>query len=540
MTHDFVTDAMLSKDVYEVYNSGKGAVGGWQRIAIGGVNPGYMVESGANFAGQLYRSTEGAYKIAIRGTANPTGDGDWQANKSIAGGSWAAEFSKGIDFVYRAIWQVAYLEKTNFANAAAMISITGHSQGGTESEVYAKMFNLRGTNIDGPGAAAIVSSADYRYEWERLRRKVPDYVFDRPLKDFVARQYTLFIGGVKDHIPGAVQEKSYLWLLIASSPLGQIAVAHKIESIIATEKLRASYPVLRTIVDTGSDPSALAVALSEPWANYLAGGGVQASADTVADLIQSFLSGQGGAQITVRQVDGSLLIESSTGDSFILKPDGSGSSVSTVGITTTEQIYARGALPLASLQVQRDDDGNILAQVTQDGQRAIVAIGPDGSLIAKVTQIIGSNGEVVRTEYQYPERSLGTDYFVGPNGQIISSAGELMNGPGGPRPTIVVDEWGREHLWNGSHPENAGYGWVNDSWLTREDTAYRGTEESGMFDADVSQALAQLIQSISGFPQAQQDDPRRRVPLEAPQELQPPPPALRPERRRGGLWDVGP
>ncbi len=73
MTKDLVLDAQLSKDSYDFNNSGSGSINGWSRIAVSRYSQPSTVETGSNFAAQMYQGADGSYKIAFRGTPGPQG-----------------------------------------------------------------------------------------------------------------------------------------------------------------------------------------------------------------------------------------------------------------------------------------------------------------------------------------------------------------------------------------------------------------------------------------------------------------------------------
>lgn len=556
MTASKVVDAILSRDVYTVNNSGSGSVYGWTRVKVEKFSSTASVAAGSNFAAQLYRSDDGLYKISFRGTESLLGEGDVRANVGgVVANVWPAELTRGAEFVYAAIREIQKREGGTFEQSAARLSLTGHSQGGWESKVHTKLFNLIGTAFDSPGAYAIVQTPEYRQQLERLQQLAPDYAnFDAPLKGFTERQYTFIVGGVGRDIPGTVSDRSFLFLsaaLLTSRALGLTASAvtqaliHRIDNIVNVERARETSPFLYRIAEDGSNQNALAVALSEPWARVMAGGAEQPSADAIAELMSNFLAAHRGSEVKVRQADGTLLIETARGDTLLLKPDGSGSSISVNGIAATEVTYRAGGVPLMSLQTQGDDDGNLMVQVTQAGQRNIFVIGPDGRSSGTMIQYLDEHGVVVSTGYEPPMRSLEIDYMVGPRGEIISSAGERMPKRDSNGPTIMVNEWGDWRVWDGGYHDGPGYGWVNDSWLPRGDVAYTGVagdNDAGLLDPAVAEAFARIIQSSSSFQAAQAataaqaEDARRRIPFEPQQDLQPPPPAVRPDRRRGGSW----
>ena len=150
---NLLLDARLSQASYDAaYRNGSGgaSIGGWQPIKVGEYRP-----ITANFSAQLFRGADGSYKLAFRGTADPVGAADTAMNAAIATGVWAPEMTDAIRFTYAAIKQIqiqTLRPELDFDQARALLSVTGHSQGGFEAELAAKFFGLRGSSLDGPGA----------------------------------------------------------------------------------------------------------------------------------------------------------------------------------------------------------------------------------------------------------------------------------------------------------------------------------------------------------------------------------------------------
>jgi hypothetical protein len=376
----------------------------------------------------------------------------------------------------------------------------------------------------------------------------------------------VIVGGVNPNIPGTVMDRSYLALGaglsglllpaaagLAATVLFQVKI-HSIDNIIAVERARTASPILYRIAEDGGNQSALSVAMSEPWTQVLAGGGIQPSADQVAGLVNDFLAGQRGEQLTVRQAGGTLLVESSTGDSLLIRPDGSGSSISTNGIHSTERFFSAGAVPVMTVQMQRDDDGNTMAQVTQVGQRTTFLIGPDGEPLKALVQPLDDDGNVLDSVFVDPtpskwrrpdpfvptaECDLEEDYIVLPNGKIITTSGNPAEFPRGP--INVFDEFGQIGYWDPNHPgsHRPNIFDYDDPWRPRGDTPYTGAlseGDDGPTSASISEAFARAIQSISAFSASQPEDPRRRTGVEPAPEAEPAAAQLRPDRRRGGMW----
>ena len=62
MAKNLLLDAQLSKDSYTFNNSGSGASNGWARIAVARYVQPTTVESGSNFAAQMYLGISLVYR----------------------------------------------------------------------------------------------------------------------------------------------------------------------------------------------------------------------------------------------------------------------------------------------------------------------------------------------------------------------------------------------------------------------------------------------------------------------------------------------
>jgi Ca2+-binding RTX toxin-like protein len=376
MPQDLVTDAKLNKDSYNSSNT-TGAVSnleGWVRFSV----IGYELPVGSNFAAQLYQGPDGSYKIAYRGTANPLGAGDVAMNAGIASGQWTAEMTESIKFTLAAIRQVAASENISFEAAKEKFFLTGHSQGGFEAELNAKFYGLSGTSIDGPGASPLIGVAGWTAMKEWARAQEPGVQQNYDIGDFMARRYTLLVGGVNPHVAGggmAVDNATASLFLqtgsLFSTPLGTAAslsvqggYLHSLDTILALEQARARYPWLQKIVD-GNDasdsPVGLAAVVAGQWAQIqVADPGASVSADDVQAILQGFLADRQGQGVVVQEYNKTVYIEASNGDRLILSPDGSGLKVVGQGIATVQTEYAKGGGVLAISGIQGDDAGNIL------------------------------------------------------------------------------------------------------------------------------------------------------------------------------------
>jgi len=374
MTQNLVLDAKLNQDSYTYRNSQGGVVEGWTRTKV----EDYQLPIGSNFAAQLYQGPEGLYKIAFRGTVNPLGAGDAAMNAGIVGGQWTAEMSESVRFTFQAIKQVAAAENISFQAAKEKLTLTGYSQGGFEAELNAKFYGLGGTSLDGPGALPLIGVAGWNAMKDWARAQEPGVQQSHDIGDFVARRYTLLVGGFSPHVGGGGMvldnATASLFLQVGSmftTPLGagislgvQGGYLHKLDTILGLEQARASYPWLQKIVD-GNDasdsPLGLATIVSGKWAQVqVTGPGASVSADDVQAILQSFLADRQGQGVVVQEHAKTVYIEASNGDRLILSPDGSGLKVVGQGIATVQTEYAKGGNVVATSSIQGDDAGNTL------------------------------------------------------------------------------------------------------------------------------------------------------------------------------------
>lgn len=411
MPTNLILDAQLSKDSYFVNNANSGVVNGWTRVAVNRYEQPTTVESGSNFAAQMYQGADGTYKIAFRGTENPLSQGDRAMNGGgIMGGNWTPEMRQAVDFTAKAIRQVADEKGIEFKEATKLFTVTGHSQGGFEAELAAKMFGLAGSSQDGPGASRLIGSAGYNAAKAAIQAQEPGAVLEGGMSDFVARQYTLAIGGLNEHIAGVTVSKSALPLVLSvgqsltggmgflSSVLMQATVFHKLDNIIAIEQARAANPWLQKIVqidDAGDGAMGMASVVAGHWSSVqVAGGNVGISANDVQGVLKTFLQGREGQDVSVQEKQKTFYVQASNGDTLILMPDGSGVSTVVQGIQVVQKEYAKGGVLSKTVQAQRDDDGSLLIQSIGSGYSFTAAEDVGGQLISSVYRTYDSQGQL--------------------------------------------------------------------------------------------------------------------------------------------------
>ena len=417
MAKNLLLDAQLSKDSYTFNNSGSGASNGWTRMRVTEYKLPTTVETGSNFAAQMYQGADGTYKIAFRGTASLTGEGDRIHNvDGIVAGKWTSETQQAMEFTTLAIQQVAREKGIEFKEAAKLFTVTGHSQGGFEAELVSKMFGLPGTSLDGPGASRMIGTEGYQAAKAAIQKQEPGAVLDASMPDFTARLYTIAVGGLNPHMDGVEVSTSRGSLVVQGSLFStgvgalasfffQATVFHDLGNIIAIEKARAQIPVLQKIVqsdDAGDSALSLATVVSDRWAYVQAaagGGGI--SANDVQDMLSTFLSSQEGQALVVKEFERTLYVQSSNGDTLILMPDGSGVSTSMQGIQLTQKEYAKGGVLIKTVQAQRDDDGNLLVQSAGKGFSFVGTEDINGRMTQGIYKTFDASGQFINTSNTY-------------------------------------------------------------------------------------------------------------------------------------------
>lgn len=184
MATNLVIDATLSKWSYSTSLNNSSAslnIEGWRPVQVT-----QFIPASNNFAAQLFVGADGTYKIAYRGTASLISSGDTTMNGgSIGLNLWTPEMTDSIKFTHAAIQHIATIKGISYSDARAYLTVTGHSQGGFESEVNAKFFGLSGTSLDGPGAAAITQTQGFLALKNELQASEPQLLSDYPIGDFL-------------------------------------------------------------------------------------------------------------------------------------------------------------------------------------------------------------------------------------------------------------------------------------------------------------------------------------------------------------------
>jgi hypothetical protein len=108
MTRTFLNDSLLSNDVYKSNNTSGGNIEGFIRVKVEEYKSPTTVQTGSNFAAQMYQRPDGNYTISYRGTVSHTQPGDIAQNReAILKGQWTPEMQQAVQFTLLAIQQVA-------------------------------------------------------------------------------------------------------------------------------------------------------------------------------------------------------------------------------------------------------------------------------------------------------------------------------------------------------------------------------------------------------------------------------------------------
>jgi hypothetical protein len=474
---NFLTDARLSRGVYTSNNQNNTPViDGWRPIAVNMI--GYT--STPTFGAQLYEK-DGQYKIVYRGTEITSGS-DWLANLAYQRHVPNDEFNDVVVFAARAMVQVTP-QGGSLLQTASRFTTTGHSQGGFEAELISILFGVKGTSLDGMGAAGYAAS--FRDAFNQIMREqgagdlVGNHVIDS--NSFATRIYTV-IGRIGIHAGDT--DGSLSWSvariaaslgLVLSGPGGAAAIlaaglgAHPISYIVGREELRAINPLYRLIGDSGdvfNSPEAVAGNAANQWGAVLVAGPGGAESHPLTSAVnaiaQDFLSRIPTGvsyDIQVSTATRSLLIRTSDGGFLEIAADGQASSLQTQGITTTARSYSAGLILDSTATSQRDDDGNTLLTFTSatvqsastldvnnqlvNGNRSEYANGQlqrvtdtrrseDGSLIATTTNAAGQRVSTAVTQNFGDNSALQTTTY--PSGRVEVLATDTTG-----RPTTRTD-----------------------------------------------------------------------------------------------------
>ena len=418
MATNLVIDAKLSKWVYsDTLNNSSASlnIDGWQPVKLGDFR-----QTSANFAAQLFVGPDGTYKIAYRGTASLLSRGDTTTNgQSIVLGRWTQELTDGVKFAYAAIKQIQLDHPgLSFDQARALLSVTGHSQGGFESEVVAKFFGLKGTSLDGPGAGAITQTQDFANLKSQYQTSEPQLQSDYPIGEFVARRYTFIVGALNNHVNGVATDNSIVSLTVSAqttllNPLVGVGVQaqflHKIDNIIEMETLRATSRFWQILGVGETTDSVVAQIGGYMYPTNTASTGDNVPLVTpdpaVMEQITNFLANEAGPSAAVYVRDGATYIEGN-GTSLLIRKDGSGERWITSGDMVAQEILGSGSIVTNCVET-RIVDNQTITETSRYSPLGLV-------LERRIVQTLNSDETVTR------------EVFNGANELVVTSTAEEL------------------------------------------------------------------------------------------------------------------
>lgn len=417
-TANLVLDATLSKAAYSSNNrSDTPVIDGWKPIALQWDKDFTPPDT---FGAQLYKGPDAQYKVVFRGTEGNLAD--WAANDAYLGSLMHPEWAATTRFTAMALNFIRVDAVTNLAGARNALSVTGHSQGGFEAELAARIYGLKGSALDGMGAVGVFETNKaflVQYAAAEGIDVEPDgYV----LTDFKARVYTL-AGRLGLHVSGVDVEYSPLYNglgLLAWSQGGPVGgllfmgMVHGIDTLLEIERVRAGNTFMRHITELDATPvltDTTRVAVNALWGGEqrwaLLGDGASLPPgylDTFV-AVQDHVSQMGaGARVHVSPGE-SIYIESLDGHRGVLiRMDGSGLSWVQTGALTETRVMGTGGSVQATLHAQQYDDGSALVETSRaDGVVQRQTFVPDavGRLLPMQTTLMHVNeaGEALQRDY---------------------------------------------------------------------------------------------------------------------------------------------
>ncbi|MHB8758697.1 MAG: alpha/beta hydrolase family protein, partial [Thiobacillus sp.] len=416
MATNLVIDAKLSKWSYSTSLNNSSAslnIDGWQPVKVT-----QFIQTSTNFSAQLFKGPDGSYKIAYRGTASLTSSGDTTMNgQSIVLNRWTQELTDSIKFTHAAINYIRQQTGLDYDKARALLSVTGHSQGGFESEVVAKFFGLGGTSLDGPGASAITQTQDFANLKNELQASEPQLQSDYSIGEFVARRYTFIVGALNSHVNGVATDNSIASLTVSAqttllNPLVSVGVQaqflHKIDNIIEMETLRATSRFWQ-ILGVGETTDVVAQIGGYMYPTNTASTENNVSLVTpdpaVMEQITNFLANEAGPGATVYVRDGATYIEGN-GTSLLIRKDGSGERWITSGDTVIQEILGGGSVVTNRVETWIVDNQTI-TETSRYSPQGLV-------LERRIIQTLNSDETVTR------------EVFNGANELVVTSTAEEL------------------------------------------------------------------------------------------------------------------
>jgi YD repeat-containing protein len=452
-TANLVLDATLSKAVYSSNNTDTTpSIEGWQPIKLEWQQDYTPPDT---FGAQLYKGPGDQYKVVFRGTEGNFSD--WAANGAYAANAMHPEWEATTRFTAMALTFIQTDARTNLAGARNSLSVTGHSQGGFEAELAARIYGLKGSALDGMGASGVFEANKAALIQQAAEQGIEVAPEGYELTDFKARVYTT-VGRLGVHSSGVDVEYSPLynglglltWYL--GGPLASAIFQgnlHSIGSLLEIEKARADNAFMRLITENDSNP--VLTDTTRVAVNALYGGEYQlASLADVASMppgyYETFLAVQGqlpllgvGARVYVRP-DESIYLEAQDGSrGALIKKDGSGLSWAQSGTLTETRVLGPGGSVQATLKAQHYDDGTALVETERaDGviQRQTFVPDAAGRLLPDRTTLsqISETGEALQRTYDASGRLL-SQTFTRPTdngGSVV----RMVNADGSGRTTV--------------------------------------------------------------------------------------------------------
>ncbi|MFN5940926.1 MAG: lipase family protein, partial [Polaromonas sp.] len=255
----------------------------------------FKATPGSGFQGSLYKDpATGKYTIAFAGTNDPTdlvrSDRVLATSNlltAIGAGAWDPQMTDAIKFTIESFKQIQkeYIDRKeeppSIDDLRQMVTVTGHSLGGSLAELSAKFFGLNGANIDGPGVMASTSQAQYAALHTEAQTAFagmqPNYSLGRD--QFGAYAYTV-VGVAGTHLDG---------IEVQRTPRADAALAAMVTATggVVTGNLPA---ILASLGVAGASalahPSGAVLAETEALAGVSASGALPSTAYTMLATVQ--------------------------------------------------------------------------------------------------------------------------------------------------------------------------------------------------------------------------------------------------------------
>ena len=144
--------------------------GDWSSSPLPGDHPG----SGLKIDTYTNQKFSNTHIIGIGGT-DGFFDRDWIANIGISGAYIPEQFKKALEYVAEQLDAANKItDDSNPGTEAPNFVVAGHSLGAAEAQIIAKVFNLPGMGLDGPGAGAIFKHPEFETLIDGLKARHPN------------------------------------------------------------------------------------------------------------------------------------------------------------------------------------------------------------------------------------------------------------------------------------------------------------------------------------------------------------------------------